>query len=96
MERCIITPFNNTIFVVQRQVIQDRIPDRDADDAELAKAFNARFVCIRERDLKKQQRLDKIGSIAVYNAAVDKLNGTCNNMATKGRAYLDTLSPISD
>ena len=24
------------------------------------------------------------------------LNGTCNNMATKGRAYVDTLSPISD
>jgi hypothetical protein len=91
-----MTTFNNTIIVVQPQVIQERIPSRDVDDAELAKAFNARFVCIRERDLEKQQRLEKIGAIAVYNAAVDDLCGTCNNIATMGRAYLDTLSPISD
>ena len=81
---------------MQRQVIQDRIPDRDVDDAELEKAFNARFVCIRERDLEKQQRLEKIGAIAVYNADVYNLCGTYNNIATMGRAYLDTLSPISD
>ncbi len=96
MERCIITTFNNTIIVVQRQVSQDRIPDRDFDDAELAKAFNARFVCIRERDLAKQQRLEKIGAIAVYNAACEDLCGGYNNIATMGRAFLDTLSPISD
>jgi hypothetical protein len=92
-----MTTFNNTFITVQPEVIQDRIPSRDVDDAELSKAFNARFVCIRERDLEKQQGLEeKIGAIAVYNAAVDNLCGTCNNIATMGRAYLDTLSPISD
>ncbi len=91
-----MTSIINTFIIVQPQVIQEHTPSRDVNDTELAKAFNARFVCIRERDLEKQQRLEKIGAIAVYNAAVDHLCKTCNNIATMGRAYLDTLSPISD
>ena len=87
MKRCIITTFNNTFILV---------PDSDVEDAELTKAFNARFVCIRERDLEKQQRLEKIGAIAVYNTTVEKLCATLDDIATKGKAYLDTLSPISD
>ncbi len=90
MKRCIITTFNNTYILVLPLVNLERIPDSDVDDAELTKAFNARFVCIRERDLEKQQRLEKIGAIAVYNTSVDNLCATYNNLATKGRA------PISD
>ncbi len=87
MKRCIITTFNNTFILVL---------DSDVEDAELTKAFNARFVCIRERDLEKQQRLEKIGAIAVYNTSVEKLCADYDDMATKGQAYLDTLSPVSD
>jgi hypothetical protein len=91
-----MTTFTNTIIIVQAQVLQARIPSRDVEDEELTKAFNGRFVCIRERELEKQQRLEKIGAIAVYNTAVDNLCGAYHNIATIGRAYLDTLSPMSD
>jgi hypothetical protein len=91
-----MTTFNNIIIIVQAQVIQERIPSREVEGEELTKAFNSRFFCIREKELDKQQRLEKIGAIAVYDAAVDKLRGTYRQMATNGRAYLGTLSPVSD
>ncbi len=40
--------------------------------------------------------VEKIGAIALYNTAVDNLCGAYHNIATMGRAYLDTLSPMSD
>ncbi len=54
------------------------------------------FVSIREKELEKKQRLEKIGAIGVFNADCDKLRATYRQIVNNGKAYLATLSPTSD
>jgi hypothetical protein len=81
---------------VPGQVLHERLTSKEQEDVELANAFNLQFVYIRENDLEKKQRLARIGGIAAFDADVEKLRATCDAIATKGRSYLETLSPVSD
>ncbi len=54
------------------------------------------FVSIREKDLEKKLRLEKLGAIGVYNVDCEQLDATLRATVQSGRAYLGTLSPISD
>jgi hypothetical protein len=64
----IMTSFNNTIFVVPVQVLHEQFTSTDQEDVELAKAFNLRFVCLREKELEKRQRLERLGPEDAFNA----------------------------
>ncbi len=75
------------IFVVADQV---RLND------ELTKAFDLQFVCLRERELAKQQRVERIGLIRVYDEDSAKIAAGYGKISEDGRAYLATLSPLSD
>jgi hypothetical protein len=53
-------------------------------------------VCIREKELARQQRLEEFGAIAVYDADMAKMAATYGKMGEDGRRYLATLTPPSD
>ena len=53
-------------------------------------------VCIREKELARQQRVEKFGETAVYEADMAKMAATYGEMGEDGRAYLATLTPPSD
>jgi hypothetical protein len=82
-----VASVNNNMFVVADQVRQNE---------ELAKAFDLQFVCLREKELAKQQRLENIGLIGVYNEDSANLIASYDQMGKDAHAYLQTLTPPSD
>lgn len=82
-----VASVNNNMFVVADQVRQNE---------ELAKAFDLQFVCVREKELAKEQRLEEIGLIRVYNEDSAKLAASYGQMGKDAHAYLQTLTPPSD
>jgi hypothetical protein len=54
-----------------------------------------KFKCVREQKLDKQDRIDKIGLLGVFNEDSAKLANSYGKMAADGNAYPSTLSPDS-
>ena len=63
---------------------------------ELTKAFDLQFVCLREKELAKLQRVERIGLIRVFEEDSAKMAAVYGQMSEDGRAYLATLTPPSD
>ena len=82
-----VASVNNNIFVEADQVRRND---------ELAKAFDLQFVCLREKELAKQQRVERIGLIRVFDEDSAKIAASYGQMGKDGQAYLDTLTPPSD
>ncbi len=82
-----VASVNNNIFVVA-----DHVRRND----ELAKAFDLQFVCLREKELAKQQRIERLGLIRVFDEDSAKIAASYGQMGKDGQAYLDTLTPPSD
>ena len=93
---CIHYSFFCTLFVVPVQAPTERFTTTQQEDEEIARRFDLQFVCIREKELARQQRLEKFGAIAVYDADMAKMAATYGEMGEDGRAYLATLTPPSD
>ncbi len=53
-------------------------------------------MCLREKELAKQQRLENIGLIGVYNEDSANLIASYDQMGKDAHAYLQTLTPPSD
>jgi hypothetical protein len=82
-----VASVNNNIFVEADQVRRND---------ELAKAFDLQFVCLREKELAKQQRVERLGLIRVFDEDSAKMAASYGQMSEDGRAYLATLTPPSD
>jgi hypothetical protein len=70
--------------------------DQGRHTAELSKAFDSQFVCLREKDLAKQQRVERIGLIRVFDEDSAKMAAGYGQLGDDGRAYIATLTPPSD
>ena len=89
--------FTHTIFVVRIEMLHERCTSNtEQADEKLRNEFNRRFRCIREIELEKQQRVERLGEIGVFNADIAKMAATYGAASATGRAYLGTLSPPSD
>ena len=53
-------------------------------------------MCLREKDLAKQQRVERIGLIRVFEEDSAKMAAGYGQLSVDGRAYLATLTPPSD
>ena len=53
-------------------------------------------MCLREKDLAKQQRVERLGLIRVFEEDSAKMAAGYGQMSVDGRAYLATLTPPSD
>ncbi len=93
---CIHYSFFCTLFVVPVQAPTVRFTTTQQEDEDIARRFDLQFVCIREKELARQQRLEEFGAIAVYDADMAKMAATYGEMGEDGRAYLATLTPPSD
>ncbi len=82
-----VASVNNNMFVVADQVRQNE---------ELAKAFDSQFVCLREKELAKQQRVERLGLIGVFDEDSAKMAASYGQMGKDAQAYLATLTPPSD
>ncbi len=84
------------LFVVPVQAPTERFTTTQQEDEELARRFNSQFVCTREKELARQQRLETLGAIGVFDADMAKLAATYGQIGQDGQAYLATLTPPSD
>jgi hypothetical protein len=75
------------MFVVADQVRQNK---------ELSKAFDLQFVCLREKELAKQQRLERLGLVGVFDEDSANMAASYGQMGKDAQAYLATLTPPSD
>ncbi len=85
-----------TIFVVSVQAPTERFTTTQQEDEELARRFNLQFVCTREKELARQQRLETLGAIGVFDADMAELASTYGKIRQEAQAYLATLTPPSD
>ena len=72
------------------------VADQDRQNDELTKAFDLQFVCLREKELAKLQRVERIGLIRVFEEDSAQMAASYGRMSEDGRAYLATLTPPSD
>jgi hypothetical protein len=93
---CIVASLHQYMIVVPVKVPHERFTSREQEDVELSKAFNLQFVNLREKELARQERLQRLGPIGVFDADMALLSTTYGKISTDGQAYLDTLTPPSD
>ena len=70
--------------------------DQGRQNDELTKAFDSQFVCLREKELAKQQRLERLGLVDVFDEDSANMAASYGQMGQDAQAYLATLTPPSD
>ncbi len=78
------------------QVLQGEAASTELQETESNDAFNRQFVCLREKKLEMERRVERFGAEAVLDHQYEVLERSYGDMATNLQAFLSTLTPPSD